>query len=102
MQNLTVKNREADLEAGFFWVEFTNGQSLQCCLKELQQTEEEHDANGTIYLNQIEVGGNGHSEGICADVNGWAAQSDNEDDLWDEVELFLIEQARSAGVEIVA
>lgn len=101
MQNLTVKNREADLETGFFFVEFTNGQSLQCCLKSLSQTEEEHFANGTIYLNQIEVGNSGHSEGICSDVNAWAA-GDDDADAWDSVELFLIEQARIAGVEVVA
>ena len=97
LNELAIKNREVDLENGFFFVEFFGDRSLQCCLVGKRDSCDEE----LYFVEQIEVGNSGHNEGICADVNAWAAQSDNEDDLWDEVELFLIEQARMIGVEIV-
>lgn len=99
INEMAIKNVEADIEHGFFFVEFENGKSLQCCLKAQRQTEEELFHNGVIFLNQIEVGNSGFNEGLCADCNEWAV---GEDDEWEHIEEFLIEQARSNGVEIVA
>lgn len=96
LNELTVTNRDQDLETGFFWVEFENGKSLQCCLKEQYQDEQEIFENGPIFLEQIELDNNGYNDGICLDVNAWAADEDG------EVNDFIIEQARKAGLEIVA
>ena len=86
LNNLKITNRDYDLENGFFWVELDNGASLQCCLKN--------------YQSLIEVGNNGHDEGLCHDANEWAVEQGLAN--WDGIELFLIEQARQFGVTIVA
>ena len=78
----------------FFFVEFFNGRSLQCCL-ERENGGEDCDY---YFIEQIEVGNSGHNEGASLDCNAWAA---DEDGSIDHVELFLIEQARMIGVEIV-
>lgn len=91
LNELVVSNVDASLEAGFFFVEFEDGRSLQCCL-DAKGDEWDH-----WYVNQIEVGNNGFSEASCADCNEWAVV----DGEWDHIELFLIEQARAVGVEIV-
>lgn len=96
---LEVVSREYDLENGFFWVEFENGKSVQCCLKELRQGEQELYENGTVYLEQVELDNNGCNDGTCGDVNAWAADEEGE---MEHVNDFLIEQAREAGLEIVA
>lgn len=99
LNELTVTIREFDLGAGFFWVEFDNGESLQCCLKELRQDEQELYENGPIFLEQIELDNNGYNDGICLEVNAWAADEDGE---MEHVNEFLIEQAREVGLEIIA
>jgi len=86
---LEVINVEVNIEHGFFFVEFNNSKSLQCCLK--------YDENEQMFLNQIERRDSGFDEGLCADCNDWAlADIDGCDVLG-----FLIGEAKKAGVEIV-
>jgi hypothetical protein len=98
LNDLKVTNIESNTEFGFFFVEFSNGKSLQCCLKALRQSEEEHFENGPIFLNQIEHDNSGFSDGLCADCNEWAVV----DGEWGHIIDFLIERARENGVQIVA
>ncbi len=92
LNELAIKNRETDLENGFFFVEFFDGRSLQYCLVSKLDDEE------LYFVEQIEVGNSGHNEGASLDCNAWAA---DEDGSLEHVELFLIDQARKIGVEIV-
>lgn len=86
LNDLKITNRDYDLEHGFFWVEFENGKSLQCCLKGGQKS--------------IEAGNSGHDDGMSLDRNSWAVEQEIAD--WEEVELFLIEQARQVGIDIIS
>ena len=90
LNELAVTKRDYDLELGFFWVEFENGKSLQCCLKGIR----DEDGDYVGYSTQVEIDNNGHDWGICAEVNEWAKDADVED--------FLLEQARKVGLQIVA
>ena len=93
LQNLEIINKDFDLQNGFFWVEFENGKILQCCLKSV------YDENGLIGFNeQIELDNNGYNDGLCWDANEWAVSEDGD---VDHINDFLIEQARSIGLEIV-
>ena len=92
---LTVKNVDYDVDNGFFWVEFENGKSVQCCLNALR--DEDGDYIG--YTDAIECDNNGYDEGICYDVNAWAKDEDGE---IGHINDFLIEKAREAGLQIVA
>lgn len=92
LSELKINNVEANLETGFFFVEFEDGRSLQCCL-DAKGDEWDH-----WFISQIEVGNNGFNEASSADCNEWAVV----DGGWDHIELFLIEQARANGVDIVA
>lgn len=90
LNEIAITKRDYDLESGFFWVEFDNGESLQCCLKGIR----DEDGNYVGYSAQVEIDNNGYDDGICADVNEWAKDADVED--------FLLEQARKVGLQIVA
>ena len=94
LNELAIKNREVDLENGFFFVEFFGDRSLQCCLVGKRDSCDEE----LYFVEQIEVGNSGHNEGASLECNAWAADKDGS---IDHVELFLIEQARMIGVEIV-
>lgn len=94
LSNLTITNREFDLNTGFFWVEFENGKSLQCCLKQYGNCED-----GYYYAEEVEIDNNGFDEGLSLDNNEWAF---NEDGEAGHVHDFLIEQAREVGLQIVA
>lgn len=98
LSTLEVINSESNTEFGFFFIEFSNGKSLQCCLTSVHQDAEEFHDNGPIFLNQIEIGNSGYSEGLCADCNEWAVVEGE----WSHIEEFLSEQARNCGVQIVA
>ncbi len=98
LNDLTVINAESDMENGFFFVEFSNGKSLQCCLKVLRQNEEDFFENGPIFLNQIEHDNSGFSYGVCGDCNEWAVV----DGEWGHILDFLVDTARTHGVQIVA
>lgn len=100
LNELKVTNTEHNLESGFFWVEFENGKTLQLCLIEKKQTEEEHFKNGSIYQPKISASDNGFNSGLCADCNSWAV--DNEEHEWGHIEDFLLEKAREAGLEIIS
>lgn len=99
LNELNVVNREYNLETGFFWVEFENGKSLQCCLVEQHQTDEERYKSGrSIYLEQVDINDNGFDYGLSWDNNQWAVGEDGEAE---HIEEFLIEQAKQAGLEII-
>jgi hypothetical protein len=94
LNELVVKNRESDTEYGFFFVEFENGKSLQCCLVSKQDNCDDEP----YFVDAIEIDNSGYNDGICGDVNEWAS----EDGEWSHIEEFLIEQARKYGVSIAA
>ena len=97
LNELTVKNVDynTDLEGGFFCIEFSNGQFVQCCL------HANRDADGCYesYNDAIEHDNSGFDYGICGDVNAWAADEDGE---IGHVLEFLIEKAREIGLQIAA
>ncbi|MEM4380336.1 MAG: hypothetical protein QXL01_06630 [Thermoplasmatales archaeon] len=94
LNKLTVVNREYSLESGFFWVEFENGKSLQCCLNAVL------DNDGALikYTPHVSIYDNGYYEGLSRDNNQWAACENGEAN---HIEEFLIEQARQCGLKIV-
>jgi len=90
MKNLTVENVGFDLEVGFFWVEFNNGKSIQCCLVARR------DGNG--YIKQIDRSDCGSDEGVSYDVNNWAL---GDDVGFNDIEELLFKEARKVGIRIV-
>ena len=90
MENLSVKNAEYDLEAGFFWVVFENGKSIQCCLTER--------ADGNGFKKVINFADPAIEWGINADVNAWAVTAD---DNYEFIYAVLKREARKAGVRII-
>lgn len=99
LNEINVVNREYSLATGFFWVEFENGKSLQCCLKEQYQADGDRYASGkSIYLEQVDINDNGFDYGINWDNNQWAVGTDGKAE---HIEEFLIEQARQCGLQIV-
>ncbi|MBB1438389.1 hypothetical protein [Shewanella sp. SG41-4] len=96
LNDLKVINVESNTESGFFHVEFSTGNSLQCCLKHLRQSEDEFFENGPIFLNQIEHDNSGFDDGLCADCNEWAFVDGEKEHILE----FLINRARENGVQI--
>lgn len=97
LNNLEIETLSA--ENGFFFVEFKNGLSLQCCLDEVKQSEEDLYENGPVYLDQIQCDNSGFDEGLCWDCNEWAA---GDNDEISHINDFLIEKAREIGISIVS
>lgn len=95
INEMKIISRDYDLESGFFWVEFESGRSLQCCLKGIR----DEDGQYAGYAEQIEIGNSGFDEGLSWECNELAAGEDGEAG---HIEEFLIEQARKAGLQIVA
>lgn len=89
MKNLNITNVEYDLDNGFFWIEFDNKKSIQCCLMERR------DGNG--FKKSINFDDPGIVWGINADVNAWAAP----DDDYEFVYTTIKREARKAGVRII-
>lgn len=85
MKNLTIVNADYNTEYGFFWVEFNNGKSIQCCLMS-------DDEGG--YLEQIDSNDYGAWEGCSADCNEWV------DGKFD-VEEVLFSEAKKIGLEVI-
>lgn len=94
LNDLTVTNAEYDLDNGFFFIELSNGKSLQCCLKSYQEDE----FSVPCFHAQIELDNNGYNNGLCADCNEWAVF----DGEWSHINDLLIDEARKIGIEIVA
>ncbi len=90
LNKMTVANRDCCPGTGFFWVEFEDGSSLQCCLVAKQA--------GPGYKACVNTKDTGYYDGISRDCNEWAA---DEDGYTEHIERYLIEQARQAGLEIV-
>ena len=59
LNRLPIKNSESNTEHGFYFVEFENGNSLQCCLV----SSKKNDFEEQYFHNQIEMGNSGYSEG---------------------------------------
>lgn len=97
LNDLNVVNREYNLDTGFFWVEFENGKSLQCCLVQARRGDDLAEY-GPLYLGQVELDNNGFDDGLSYDNNVWAKDEDGE---MNHVNDFLIEQARMCGLEII-
>lgn len=98
LNDLNVVNRDYDLDSGFFWVEFENGKSLQCCLVQARRGDDLAEY-GALYLGQVELDNNGFDDGLSYDNNAWAKDEDGE---MGHINGFLIEQARMCGLEIVS
>lgn len=92
LNTLKISNKDYDLETGFFWVEFSNDKSLQCCLKQ-------HGNDDSYYFKkEIELDNNGYSDGLSGENNAWAADGQE----WGHINDFLIAQAREIGIAIIA
>lgn len=99
MNNLSVTNVDYDLTEGFFWVGFENGKSLQCCLVSKRDSVDDEP----YYVMSLEIDNLGHSDGLCADCNEWAVDySESSGGEWGHISDFLIEQARTHGLQIIA
>lgn len=92
LNELVVVNAEANVEHGFFFVEFENGKSLQCCLVAARNPDDG-------YLEQVHIWNNGFDDGLCYDCNAWAKDEDGE---MGHINDFLVEKARENGLQIVA
>ena len=91
LNELKVIDREYNLESGFFWVEFEDGGSLQCCLKA------KHDGLG--YEAQIDTNNTGFDQGLSWNNNKWASHDDSE---CEHIDDFLLEQAQKVGLQLIA
>ncbi|WP_087546738.1 hypothetical protein [Acinetobacter sp. WCHA39] len=90
LNELKIVNTDFDLDTGFFWIEFENGKSLQCCLK-LRK-----DLKG--YKKEIVKNDNGSCEGLSGDNNDWALDEENPD--WANINDLLHREARKLGIKI--
>ena len=89
MKNLNITDVTCSLICGYFWVEFDNGRSIQCCLMKRK--------DGDGFEKAINFDDPGIAWGICADVNAWAAP----DDDYEFVYTTIKREARKAGVRII-
>lgn len=86
MKNLIITNTEFNTEYGFFFVEFSNGKSIQCCLIEKPRLDGEFSG----YEEKISHDDNGFDEGVCLDCNSWAIELYGKD----AVNSYLVEVSR--------
>ena len=89
LSNLNITNVEYDLDNGFFWIEFDNEKSIQCCLMKRK--------DGDGFKKAINFDDPGVAWGICADVNAWAAPNGD----YEFVYTTIKHEARKAGVRII-
>ena len=89
LNTLKIVNTDYDLESGFFWIEFQNGKSIQCCLVQ-------NDDSG--FVAQINSDDTGASEGLSSDNNEWALGDDCD---WGHINNLLIIEAKKLGIEII-
>lgn len=94
LNELVVVNAEANVEHGFFFVEFENGKSLQCCL-----ISAGNEAEGFYYQPAISADNNGFDEGLSYECNAWAKDEDGE---MGHINDYLVSKARENGLQIVA
>ena len=92
LNELVVVNAEANLEHGFFFVEFENGKSLQCYLVAASNLDDG-------YLEQVHIWNNGFDEGLSYYCNEWAKDEDGE---MGHINDYLVNKARENGLQIVA
>lgn len=93
MKNLTelkIVKTDYDLYSGFFWIEFENEKSLQCCLSQRK------DLKG--YKKEIDSNDNGSHWGISGDNNEWAL---GETQDFGEINNILYREARKLGIKII-
>lgn len=91
LNELKIVNADYDLQTGFFWVEFENGKSLQCCL------EYRKDEKG--YKKSIKASDNGSGDGLSGDNNQWALDEESQD--WLEIDNLLHKEARKLGIKVI-
>lgn len=87
MKTENIKAVDFNLEAGFFWIEFNNGENLQACLMMGKRG----------YVKQLNRKDCGFDWGICGEVNQWAFDEYEAD----EVLAFILKHARKAGLRMV-
>ena len=90
LNELKIVNTDYDLDLGFFWIEFENGKSLQCCLNQRK------DLKG--YKKEIDSNDNGSHWGLSGDNNEWAL---GEDQDFGEINNLLHREARKLGIKII-
>ena len=90
LSELKIVNTDFDLDTGFFWIEFENDKSLQCCLQ-LRKDEKG-------YKKSIKADDNGSSEGLSGDNNDWALDEENPN--WVNINDLLHKEARKLGIKI--
>lgn len=59
---MKITNTDYDLDAGFFWVEFENEKSIQCCL--------DHAKDDFIHIKRV-IDNGGYDDGLSGDCNEW-------------------------------
>jgi hypothetical protein len=96
-QTMNIKESSKDTEYGFFFIVYEDGRSLQCCLKERNQDEDERGVNGPIFLNQIDSDDSGFDDGLSYDCNEWVIK-----EVGHEATLkIILDAAKKAGIEVV-
>lgn len=89
MKNLVIVNVDFSQEYGFFFIEFANGKSVQCCLVE--------GARGG-YVKKINKDDCGSNEGLSYDNNEWAIGEDGD---FSEINQMMFKEARKLGIKVV-
>ena len=96
LKDLNVVTHRVCLDLGIFFVFIEGHDPLWCCTTKADRA---HDLNykGPLFLPEIKAGNSGHDAGFNAIKNKWAITKYGSD----EVENFLLEQARIAGLRVV-
>jgi hypothetical protein len=92
-----IKETGIEMEYGFFFLVYEDGRSLQCCLEEKEQKEEDRFLNGPKFLNQIDSENSGFDDGLSYDCNEWLIEEIGHD----ETLKIILDAARSDGIEII-
>lgn len=96
--DLIIKNAECDTETGFFYIEFEGTvDTIQCCIEQKEQSNEDFYKNGPIFLEKIDSGDSGYNRGNCRDCNEWAFKQYGDD----AVLGLLLSEAKKHGIEVL-
>lgn len=91
MQNLEIHKKVLNLKDGFFTIEFSNGECLQCSLNQFP------DAMGEYFVdNSISINNNDFNSEELSPINDWALNIFGEE----VVILFLIHEAQKSGLHL--
>lgn len=92
LNKLTIAHTGYSIVDGFFWIKFDNGKTLQCCLAKSKKSG---------FKRAVFKNGNGYNTGICADINAWAMDGKNQEEVSENLLQFLIKNARKSGLRII-